>query len=312
MFTRFKRSSITLFLDPINTQIQEYDKSKKINIILSPSLYWVQKLSLPIKYVREVKKLLPSIFEDVLPDGNYSYGAYKSDDMFFVFAYEDKKILKLLNENGISIADVQSIHFAQSEFIELDSAVKINEAQSLYLKGELLIVAPTIWFKDVKRMDLDEINLSNNRIKLQQYGHIVKTSSLYKIAILLSSLIIIIFIESVITSQKISKIDEERDELFSKYKLKATMFQNRSLLKKYKNVYVKQTKLREYISYFLTMKLQKTQKIQSIDYKNNFLVVNISGVKQGNEQGIINKLDAKKVKFKHSFRKNLIKVEIKI
>ncbi|MDQ7066925.1 MAG: hypothetical protein Q9M40_02365 [Sulfurimonas sp.] len=75
-------------------------KREKVSIILSPSLYWVQKLSLRVKYVREVKKLLPSIFEDMLPAGQYSYSAYKRGDDFFIFAYEDKAILKLLQDKS--------------------------------------------------------------------------------------------------------------------------------------------------------------------------------------------------------------------
>lgn len=312
MFTKFKRSSTILFLDPMNTHIQEYDKSQKVSIILSPSLYWVQKLSLPVKYVREVKKLLPSIFEETLLKGNYSYSAYKSDDVFFIFAYEDKKILELLNENGINISDIKSIHFAQSEFVGLEEALTINNSQSLYLKDDILVVTPTSWLKNVQDMNLNEISLSKNTIKIQQYGHIVKTSSLYKIGALLSALIIIIFIEGLITSQKVSSINEARDELFSKYKLQSTMFQNKSLLKKYKNIYTKQSRLREDISYFLTMRLLNTQKISLIEYKNSILTVSISGVKPGNEQNILNTLNSKEVIFKHSFNNNSIKVEIKI
>jgi len=312
LFTRFKSSSTILFLDSINTHTLEYDKSKKLSIILSPSLYWVQKLSLPVKYVREVTKLLPSIFEERLPEGDYSYFAYKSGDDFFVFAYEDKKILKLLHDKGINSADIKSLHFAQSEFSDLDTPLEINETQSLYLKDELLVVMPSSWLKETKDMDLNDVILSKHKIKLQQYGHIVKNSSLYKIAIILSALILIVFVEGFITSQKSDSIDEAKNELFSKYKLKPTMFQNKSMLKKYKNIYTKQSKLREYMSYFLSMRLPKTQKITLIDYNNNILNVKISGIKQGGEQIVLNKLNSKKVKFKSSFKGNIFRVEIKI
>ena len=98
---KFNTKLKTIFLDPNSDKsvINNYDndsilvtddaskKREKVNVILSPSLYWVKKLSLPVKYVREVKKLLPSIFEDTLPKGNYNYTAYKSGEDFFGFEH---------------------------------------------------------------------------------------------------------------------------------------------------------------------------------------------------------------------------------
>jgi len=309
---KFKRQSTILFLDPLDVHLKEYDKSKKVSVVLSPSLYWVQKLSLPVKYVRDVKKLLPSIFEDILPEGNYSYTAYKSADKFFVFAYEDKKILELLHKSGIAIADISSIHLAQSELKELLTATKINETQSLYIKDEILGVAPTTWFDKVENLDLRTIKLSKQTIKIQQYGHLVKSSSLYKIAALLSALIIIIFIESFITSQKIGAINEAKDKLFSKYKLQSTMLQNRSLQNKYKSIYKKQSRLREYISYFLNMHLSATQKLTLIDYQNSVLSVIFTGVNEGNKATITNILKTKKIQFKESLKGDTLKMEIKL
>jgi hypothetical protein len=92
---KFRRDTTTLFLDPASKEQLIYDTSKKVNIILSPSLYWVKKMSLPVTNVREVKKLLPSIFEDSLPVGHYSYTAYKHGEDFMLFAYEDKKNTRL-------------------------------------------------------------------------------------------------------------------------------------------------------------------------------------------------------------------------
>lgn len=309
---KFKRGNTLMFLDPLNTHLREYDKEKKVIVILSPSLYWVQKLSLPVKYVREVKKLLPSIFEDILPQGDYSYNAYKSGEDFFVFAYEDKRILELLHQNGIHIADIKSIHFAQSEFLGLEKAIQINETQSLYIQNEILGLAPTVWFENPDTLDLQGMEPSKHTIKIQQYGHLVKSSSLYKIAGLLSALILILFVESFITSQKINDINEAKDKLFSKYKLQSTMMQNKSLQKKYKKIYIKQSKLREYISYFLSMPLSQKQRITLMDYKNSVLIVHIIGVQRGSETNILNILKKKRVQVQTSFHKETLVLEMKL
>jgi len=312
LFTRFKRSGVVLFLDPTNESRVEYDRTQKVNIVLSPALYWVKKIELPVKYVREVIKLLPSIFEDLLPDGNYSYSAYKSGDAFFVFAYEDKKILEHLSKNEINRADILSIHFAQSELSSIEQALSVNQTQSLILKEELLVLVPTVWLEEVKALDLSEVKLSKHKINLQQYSHIVDKKSLYKIGAMLVVLMLIIIAEIFITSQKVEEVTILKDELFSKYKLQQTMIQNRSTLSKYDKIHQTQTKLREYISYFLTIKLKKGQKITNLEYKKQTLYVSISGVTKMNLSKIKAQLSSKNLTMKESFSKSGVKMEIKL
>lgn len=309
---KFRHDTTTLFLDPASKEYLSYDKSKKVNIILSPSLYWVKKMSLPVSSVREVKKLLPSIFEDSLPDGHYSYTAYKHHEEFMLFAYEDKKILDLLTKHNISVSDIASVHFAQSEFKEIPNAFCINDKQCMYLKDELLVLAPSAWISEKEKLSLSQIKLSKHSIKLQQFGHIVDNSSLYKIGAILSVLALILIVEIFITSSKKNTITEAKDELFTKYSLQATMFQNRSSLKKYSKVHTRQTKLRESISYFLSLKLKTIQKISLIDYKNNLLNITISPVDASSLKSIKNQLNTKGIKFKTSLSENKLKVEMKI
>jgi len=308
----FKSTSTTIFLDPSSETKVEYKKGEKLSVILSPSLYWVKKIALPVKSVREVKKLLASIFEDTLPAGHYSYTAYKSGDEFLVFAYEDKKILSLLNTKGISTVDIKSIHFAQNEFGSLEGALKINATQSMYLKDEVLVLAPSLWISESRELDLSSVELSKRTIKLQQFGHIVDNKSLYRVGAILIILAIILMVEIFVASSKKDAIVELQDEVFSKYKLQSTMFQNRSTKSKYKTIHKTQTKLREYLSYFLTMNLKKTQKITLIEYKSRVLYVTLSGTSKGHERSITSQLDSKGVKYKVSYSDTSMKVEMKI
>lgn len=312
MFMNFKRPTTTLFLEPSANEEFSFDKSEKLNIILSPALYWVKKMPLPVSSVREVKKLLPSIFEDSLPEGHYSYTAYKSGEEFMLFAYEDKKILALLSKVGISLANIASVHFAQSEFKELSHAFCINEKQCMYMKDELLVLAPSAWISNKEKLNIEDIQLSKHTLTLQQFGHIVDNSSLYKMGAILGVLALVLLIEIFITNAKKESIVEAKDALFSKYKLQSTMLQNRSALSKYSKIYKRQTKFRESISYFLTLKLQKSQKIELIEYKNNLLRVTIKGVNSSSKNGIESQLRAKKLKYNASLKDDKLKVEVKI
>ena len=309
---KFKRSSNVLFLDPQSTTTRVLEKGERVDIILSPSLYWVKKIKLPVKSVREVKKLLPSIFEDTLPEEKYSYTAYKFEDEFIVFAYEDKKILDLLSSRDISLSDVSSVRFAQSEFSSLESAFSINETQSIYVKDSLVVVAPSAWLENPQKMLTKDMHLSKFTIKLQQFSHIVDNSNLYKIGTVLGVLALILLVEIFVASSKRDDIESAKDELFTKYKLQSTMMQNRSTLSKYTKIHKKQTKLRAVISYFLNMKLKQGQKITLIDYKNSVVSVVFSGIKKGNERKIISQLKSKKINFQHSFSSENMKVEFKL
>ncbi len=285
-------------------------KKEKVNIILSPSLYWVKKLSLPVKYVREVKKLLPSIFEDTLPEGHYSYYVYKSGDDFFAFAYEDKAILDVLSMQGIAASNVANVYFAQSEFQNLEKAVKVSDTQSIYVKDELVILVPSTWVQESDDLDLSDMKFSKHNITLQQFGHIVDNSSLYKIGAILVVLIVLIAIEYFITLSKAEQIAQQNSELFEKYKLKSTMMQNRSMLKKYSYIHEKQTKLREYISYMLSLKLKKDEKLSLLSLKNKTLIVEFTGVKKNQDAHITKILQSKNIKYKSSYKNDTLHVEI--
>ena len=314
----FNKKYKTLFLD-VNTPVMEVDE--KVNVILSPSMYWVKKLTILVKSVRDVKKLLPSIFEDTLADGNYNYTAYKNtndnseESEYFVFAYEDKKIIDILAEKNISMNNVASIRFAQSEFDTLDGAYEIDKEKCLFVKDGVVVLLPSVFIDRVEPLDMSSITLSKHKIVLQQFGHIVDNKSLYKIASVLMILMLFIIGEYFVTKHRTKQITMQKDELFTKYNLKSTMFQNKSMLKKYEAINKKQTKLRKYISHILAVKLKNDEKIALLELKGKVLTANFSGVKKGNDTYIENKVKSilnKNVKLKKKYSKEILYLEISL
>lgn len=303
---KFNKKLPTIFLDS-NSEYELIDS--KVNIVLSPSLYWVKKISLPVKSVRDVLKLLPSIFEDILPDGNYSYYAYKDGDEFIAFAYNDKFILDTISQKGISLSNISNIYFAQTEITNIKSAIKIDEKQSIYIKDGILILIPCCWIEEKDKLDFSEIKHSKHKITIHQFGHIVETKSLYKIGAILVVMILLLSSEYFITSYKTSKVISAKDEIFQNYKLKSTTFQNKALLKKYKNIDILQTKIREYISYILKIKLQKGERISFISFKNKKMLISLIGVSKSRENVIKNTLTSKGISFKVKSTKDSMKIE---
>lgn len=309
MLTRFTKEASVIFLDPHS---KSYSIDGDVNVILSPSLYWVKKVSLPVKYLRDVKPLLPSLFEDILPDGDYSYNAYKSDDSFFIFAYNDKEIIDILGEKGISYAQVRNVYFAQSELSSIDGAVKINETQSIYVKDEIVVLVPCCWIEESGDLDISSLNLSKHYIRLQQFGHIVNNKALYKIVSIFIWLIVIVAGEYFITLSKISTTSESRDELFSKNGLKSTMIENRSILKSKSELHNTQTKLREYIYHILNLNLKAEERLSLISLDNEKITVEFSAIKSDSKAMVEKIFKSKNMNYKGSMKDDHWHVEIKL
>jgi len=312
LFTKFNKKLDTIFLDPHS---ENFETKESVNVMLSPSLYWVKKVSLPVKYTREVKALLPSLFEDILPDGVYSYSAYKSGDHFFIFAYEDKLILNILSTKGIASTQVHNVYFAQSELSYIEDAVKINDSQSMILKNELLVLVPSSWIEnsiELDRLDVSKLSLSKNSITLKQFGHIVNDKALYTIATIFILFIAVVAVEYFITLHKISTTAALRDKLFVKNALKPTMMQNRSILKELQDVHTIQTKFREYVSHILSLQLEKSEKLTLLSLKANTLIAEFSEVQKGSEANIEKVFKSKNMKYKSSFKESTWHVEIEL
>ncbi|MEN4045219.1 hypothetical protein [Sulfurimonas sp. NWX367] len=305
MFTKFKNNYKTILLDPFMEPVQT---EEKINVVLSPSLYWVKKISLPVKYIREVKKLLPSIFEDILPEGHYSYYAYKENDEYIVFAYEDKMILELMAQKEISPSNVVNIYFAQSEFSSLEGACRVNEKQALVVKNGIVILVPDFWIKEAGILKPDDFKPSGHAIVLQQFNHILKKSSFYKIGFVLLFITGIVFGEWLITMDKAATLEDQRSAVFAKYNLKPTMMQNQAIHAELNKIYEKQMKLREYIGYFLKMHLAKNEKISYIGFDSKVLTVIIKGVTQSKK--IIEALKRKGIHAKTQLKNSVLTLEI--
>lgn len=308
---QFKKQHKILFLDP------NYDTvcpDEKVDIILSPSLYWIKKISLPLSSLREVKTLLPSIFEDTLPEGIYSYSVYKSNDdsMFYAFAYEDKKILDVIAQNNIPMTNIGSVHFAQSELHNIEHAMKIDDNQCLYIKDSIVVLVPSSWVKEKEELDLNSISLSKHKITLQQFAHIIDYKSLYGVISVLVILIILGFSELLITTQRSQDIVTNTDEIFIKDDLKPTMFENESILKRYEKTHKVQTKFREYLAQILALKLNKNETMTLLSLKNRTILVDFSGVDDKKTSHITSFLTSKGIQYIQKYKDRTLHLEIKI
>jgi len=97
LFLKFKTDLEVIFLDP-DVALEQGDG--RLIVLLSPALYWVRAFELPVKSEKEAKKLLPSLFEEFLPEGEFSYYGYFEEDRYIGFAYEEESIRSVLAQKG--------------------------------------------------------------------------------------------------------------------------------------------------------------------------------------------------------------------
>jgi len=313
LFSRFKHNSKALLLDPhVTPDAKLLQSDDKLILILSPALYWIKKVSLPVKYLHEAKRFLPSLFEEILPEGNYSYAVYKKGDEYLAFAYEDSAILTILKHYNIELARIDSIHFAQSVFNGLEGNYALNEKEVLSVVDGVVVLTPRSWVEDVKQLDLLAVKPSKERISLKQFGHIVNSKTLYKIGAVTALVIFILVVELFTLQHKIETIQSKSDLIFQNYKLQPTMMQNRAILSKYEKRYNKQMKLREIIAFFLAMQLPKGTEIRLLEFQNNKVKCIISGIDTQGLKQVEKQLHAKNLEFQIKSEEKNVQIEVSL
>ena len=310
LFLKFKQKGSVLFLDQ-DIEVRAEAK-QKYHIVISPSLYWVKKVTLPLKYIHEIKKIAATLFEELLPPGKYSFYVAKDGNDFIIFAYEDVKILALLTAKGIHSHQIIDISFAQFVFKDITKAIVIDEKNVIWKKDGIVILLPATWFKDTQPLNTDSITMSKHTIQLEQFSHIVDRKTLYKIIMLLTFFIFVLLGEYFYFVKQKEVLALQKEQLFKEYDLKPTLMQNKAILAHYKKEDEKEQKLRKYISYFLKANFQKGEKIVSISFEKPYLKVSIEGVKKENLKRLLTRFMQEKIAFKTKQKGKNLLVEVKI
>ena len=182
MFTSFKQERQLLLLDEeIELEIVDSD----VDVVLSPSLYWVRRFSLPTDSLKEAKKLLPSLFEEFLPQGVYSYYGFFDESGFVAFAYDESSIRHLLQQKGLSLAKVKDLYFAQNEIQKDSLPMKISQKSLLADVDAIILKLPASFAQESLKSVEFLPKRSSHRVKIEQFGSFVETKILYKMSALL-------------------------------------------------------------------------------------------------------------------------------
>ena len=307
MFTQFNQKTQVVFLD-FNVDILEIPNDYFIDIVLSPTLYWVRKFSLPTKNPKEAKKLLPSLFDEFLPKGEYSYYGYFEGDDYIGFAYDESKINQLISQKGISFSKIKSIRFSQSEFDDESLPYKVDEKNSLVKKDSIVILLPNEFIGETKNIDLQNLKLSKHTVKIEQFSDIIDSKSVYLISFILVLFISIYGFSWYKTSKEISQLENKKENIFKKYDLLPTSLQNKASLKKYKKIAKKQKKLKEILSSLFFIRFSKGEYVEKVEYKKEVVFLKFRVKSKNNVMKKLQKFNPQNIEFKN----DILTMEIKI
>lgn len=286
----------------------KYSTDKRYNIILSPEFYWCRIFDIPVNSKSQIKKILPTLFEDILPHEDFEYHAIKlKENRYICFAYESSKIIEKIKDSGLNPIKLNNIYFAQTELISF-CPFKIENLAYIE-KEEILIQIPQRFLNDdITDLNLKNINLSNHKIKLNIHQNIISLKNIYIIS---ASFLILALINSfAILSLNNEKdiIDENKSEMINNYGLPKTSIQLNSMIRSLKSTNTKQYELRMLLDKILLIKQNYPNTMVTHIQYNNKMFLEIKNLSFGVLKNTLQDYSIKEV----SNKNNTLKVEINI
>lgn len=257
-------NSSILFLDK---KTKKVPNAKKFYLILSPSFYWFKKESLAVS-PRQARKLAPSVFEGILPEGEYSYYVYKNGEEYWFFAYNDREIIQKLNNLGIKPAQIIKVYPAQTALKNITSPVTTDET-TLANENGTIVALPQNFPTQSRPIQESDIFFAKNSLPLRAYSGTISEELLLQITIILLVAIITYSFEIFIYKKDIDTLIAKEQHILQKYNIPQTSFQIRSILSSLHKIQKEQLDLRKKFDYLLKIPLLPAEYFTKVEFAKN-------------------------------------------
>lgn len=280
----------------------------RVDIILTPDFYWIKKVDIPITKERKIKTLAPSIFEDSLPSDNFSYKVLKQNGIFFVIAYNMEDIEKEIEKNNLL---VRNIYFLQKEFENIDGCINIDEFFSLAKIDDIWVKIPKICSDNQKDIDeiLDNLTLSNFKISYTKSGFDFDIDE--KVLQNISILILILLIAQSITyfgyKKEIANIQNEKNQILSRYSLPKTSIQLKSIERRLDRIKKDIESKKSVLEYVANIPI-KDISLKYISLKDKKAEIEIETKKERNFDKVINYFKRRYKNIKFEVKNSILKL----
>ena len=244
---------------------------KRAVLILSPAFYWFtkEKLDLPLS---QAKKIAPSIFEGMVPPGEYSYFVEKVDDAYWFFAYSDQAILDKLSSLGIKPSQITKVYPAQIALQKIQNPVRIGDKVAINDNGTIILLPKNIAPSEAKDLTDDNLFLPKRALPLKAYSSsFISEDLLYKFAVVLFIAILAYAVEIFLQKRDLGTLYAKEASLRQKYHLPPTSLQLRSIIASLQKIQKEQLALRDKIDYILRTPLQPNEYFTKLDFAKHII-----------------------------------------
>lgn len=253
------------------TKKSDIQINSKVDLVLSPEFYWVRVFEIPVDTEKKALDVLPSLFEDILPNGNVDYFATKlEENKFLCYAFNNDDVLEYIKKSGLNLSQVNAVYLAQLEMKEYQSFI-IDNSAFIYDK-DILIKVPKVLCKDAPELsnNINQIELTKHKINIKFYSNTISLKYIYTLLLLLGTVIVINTVSYFGYANNISSIDLKIEKIRKSSNMPRTYIQTKSILSNMQKRVDKQLKIRVALSYILEFRKSKAEEfIERISYKNN-------------------------------------------
>lgn len=232
---------------------------EKSDIVLSPEFYWVVQKKLPVKYIWQAKKLAPSVFDGLLPEGEYQFKAIREEDSFYLFAYDNTYIMNHLKKIINNIDLVDNIYFAQNELSK--NLAYSFEGKILCAQNNIFVLMPESLVDNenitVKKPTVEK--LSPYKISLDTYSSFIDKKSFNFIVIILMILTTFNMIEAFYYKNSLNQLHAQSKSLFETYQLPTTSWQIDAIKKRVSDKNSAQLNLRKALYKIFDLRLKEDE-----------------------------------------------------
>ena len=227
-----------------------------VNVVLSPQFYWIKKIDIPVKNIKEAKKIAPNILK--LKENEYFFKVVEIEDSFFAVA-----IKKDLNLN-IDKKYIKSIRIAQCEFNDFDCFNLPNKFSIKKVNG-IFFCFPNHYDECVCINNiLEKITLSKCEFN---FYNSINLSKNYTVLLFVSLfLLFTVFLsKGIIYQYQLVKLDNEYNSLAAKG-LPLTTYQLNSIIDSEKEKISHNEKFRKILNKLQNLILNQDEFIKVIDF----------------------------------------------
>ncbi len=265
----FKKQRAHLFLDT-KVLLKEQEGSQKYDLILSPSLYWIKRVELQLSK-KQIKAYLPSLFDTLLPPGNYRYSLLQSNGELFAIAYDEEVIRNYLKHFGVDISIIGKVYVAQEALSQQMLPCHLSDARAIAMQDGIVVVVPETLVQDeIKECDFSMLSLTTQPLFMRTYKSVIDEKLFYKLLGVLVFFGILFGVELWHYKTELYKIEEKRALIFKKFNLLPTLLQNRALLEELEQLDAKQKVLVTLLQKSLEVPLNRAS-ISMLSYEKGYL-----------------------------------------